>query len=512
MSLDFPTILITSFMTSFLVLSIMIVLYAQFKGKYEGIGYLLLSVCVQLLGILLISLRNVLPVFVSILVSNLLIALGFVFAFCGFIRFFGHVHKRMNHMVTLGVFVGIYCYFSLIQESLKVRIILMSALFLYYSYWYVHYFIVQKNHHLKRLQAIQLPVVGLYVVASILRVFVALFIADSVDDYFDYHPFGLYLDFATIMLGSIMPILWMVILNKRLQNEVTMQENRFERFFMSSPSAMVITDLKTNMIKDVNESFTILSGFGHEDVIGRTSTELDLWFDPEERIRIVDEVKKTGYVRVTDQRFRNRFGEDVYAMVTFVVIEHMDETFLLTTVNDITDLHHVQRELEFIAMHDYLTLLPNRTKLYQHIDLLIEKQGDAYTVVMCDLNCFKEINDRFGHDVGDLVLTEVARKLHGAIDQQTFLCRYGGDEFLFILRTHDHDHLLSRIEHFRTALETPFVIDDHEFLVTGAFGYADYPKEGSDFHEIVKVADMRVYEQKGEREACDRIARRLKLK
>ncbi len=291
-----------------------------------------------------------------------------------------------------------------------------------------------------------------------------------------------------------------------------MQENRFERFFMSSPSAMVITDLKTNMIKDVNEAFTLLSGFGHEDVIGRTSTELDLWFDPKERIRIIDEVKKTGYVRVTNQRFLNRFGEDVYAMVTFVVIEHMDETFLLTTVNDITDLHHVQQELEFIAMHDYLTLLPNRTKLYQHIDLLIEKRRDAYTVVMLDLNCFKEINDRFGHDVGDLVLTEVARKLHGAIDQQTFLCRYGGDEFLFIMRTHDHDHLLSRIEHFKTALETPFVIDDHEFRITGAFGYADYPKEGSDFHEIVKVADMRVYEQKGEREACDRIARRLKLK
>ncbi len=184
MSLDFPTILITSFMTSFLVLSIMIVLYVQFRGKYEGIGYLLLSICVQLLGILLISLRNVLPPFVSILVSNGLIALGFVFAFCGFIRFFGHVHKRRNHMVTLGVFVGIYSYFSLIQESLKARIILMSALFLYYSYWYVYYFIVRKTITSSDCKPHSVAGRGdFYVVASILRVVVALFIADSVNDY-----------------------------------------------------------------------------------------------------------------------------------------------------------------------------------------------------------------------------------------------------------------------------------------------------------------------------------------
>lgn len=512
MSLDFPTILFISSLTSFLILSIVVVLYAQFKNKYKGIGYLLISISFQSVGILLISLRRFLPDFISILLSNALIASGFVFAFCGFIRFFGHVHKRVNHMLVLTVFVGIYTYFSLIHESLEARIILMSVLFLYYSYWYLYYFFIQKKTHLKRLQAILLPMVGLYAVTSILRIVVAIFVADPVVEYFDYHPFGLYLDYWTIMLGSIMAVLWMVILNKRLQVEITMQENRFERFFMSSPSAMVISDLKTNRIVDVNDAFTQLSGYGSKEVIGKTSMELDLWFDANERDRIIDTVKKTGFVRVANQRFKNRMKEDVFAMVTFVVIGHLGDWYLLTTVNDITDLHHVQQELEFIAMHDYLTMLPNRTKLYHYIDSMSKASSESYSVVMLDLNCFKEINDRFGHDVGDLVLTEVAGKLKKATDDETFLCRYGGDEFLFILRTESHDDLQAKIRHFKTALEEPFVIDVNEFRVTGAFGYADYPKEGSDFHEIVKVADMRVYEKKGEREACERIARRLKSK
>ncbi|MFP4177938.1 MAG: diguanylate cyclase domain-containing protein [Acholeplasmataceae bacterium] len=512
MRLDFSVIMITNFTASLLILSILIAFYARFRNEYRGIGYLLLSNSVQLVGIILIGLRGVLPSLLSLAVGNGLIALAFFFAFCGSIRFFGHCHRPRNHVITLGLFLGGYGYFLLTAQDSRALIVLSSAFFIYYSYRYIHYYLIQENRHLKRLQAIQLSLVAFYLLTSTLRIVFALFIADPVDRYIDFHPFGLYLDLALITLGSIMPVFWMIILNDRLRGEITMQENRFESFFMSSPSAMVITDLKTNRIKDANEAFTLLSGFARDDVIGRTATELDLWFDPKERESIIAEAIRKGYVRVANQRFRNRFGEDVYAVATFVVIAYEDDRYLLATVNDITDLHHVQQELESMALHDYLTHLPNRTRLYQYIDGLSEEERDFYTVLMLDLDCFKEINDRFGHDVGDRVLAKVARKLQDAIEEGTFLCRYGGDEFLFVIVRRDQDHLIRTIDRLRTALETPFVIDDHEFYISGSFGYASYPEDGSDFHQAVRMADVRVYETKATRDACERIARSLRVK
>ncbi|MFP4187539.1 MAG: hypothetical protein ACLFSU_05130, partial [Acholeplasmataceae bacterium] len=169
MRLDFSAIMITNFTANLLILSILIAFYARFRDEYRGIGYLLLSNSVQLVGIILIGLRDLLPAFLSLAVGNGLVALAFFFAFCGSIRFFGHAHRPKNHAITLGLFLGGYAFFLLTAQDYRALIVLSSAFFIYYSYRYIHYYAIQETRHLKRLQAIQLSLVAFYLLTSTLR-------------------------------------------------------------------------------------------------------------------------------------------------------------------------------------------------------------------------------------------------------------------------------------------------------------------------------------------------------
>jgi diguanylate cyclase (GGDEF)-like protein len=159
---------------------------------------------------------------------------------------------------------------------------------------------------------------------------------------------------------------------------------------------------------------------------------------------------------------------------------------------------------EWFAFHDQLTGLPNRRLFEEKLGKAIvssRSNGRRTSVMMIDLNGFKKINDSLGHEVGDVLLQQIAQQLRHVIRAPDTLARLGGDEFIIISEDLPRELPLSQIvnsskSRIVDALRKPFEIADQELLVTASVGVAVYPDDAMDEVLLRRLADERMYEQK----------------
>jgi diguanylate cyclase (GGDEF)-like protein len=188
-------------------------------------------------------------------------------------------------------------------------------------------------------------------------------------------------------------------------------------------------------------------------------------------------------------------------------------------------LSKANEELRHLALHDTLTSLPNRTLFQDRLEQLLktgQRNNKRFVVASIDLTRFKAINDNYGHQIGDLILVEVARRLSGILRSTDTLARMGGDEFyaLFTLDNECDGELIVR--KLLRALEDPIIFDDTEIvsiLISANVGTAIYPEHGEAADSLVKNADMAMYQAKNagisyalySPEEDSRLRRKLKL-
>ena len=174
---------------------------------------------------------------------------------------------------------------------------------------------------------------------------------------------------------------------------------------------------------------------------------------------------------------------------------------------DITDSTELNLQLlkqskafEYQANHDALTDLPNRTLFFKKLEdslVLAKLHQTKVAVLFIDLDHFKEINDSLGHDVGDKVLIEVAKRMQGKMRSSDVLSRLGGDEFSIILNNiKDYDMLLNIIKSGMEILEKSIMIDNHELHLSMSVGASLYPFDGTTPLELLKNADTAMFNVK----------------
>jgi len=169
------------------------------------------------------------------------------------------------------------------------------------------------------------------------------------------------------------------------------------------------------------------------------------------------------------------------------------------TGKDVTERHRIQAAMEYMAQYDGLTALPNRQLFHDRLGQAVElarREGSKLALLYFDLDRFKPVNDRWGHEVGDLLLKEVAERLLEIVRKSDTVARLGGDEFAILLQgvglRENAGWVAAEV---REAMAYPFVIDGvmEEIHVGASIGIAYYPEDALTGDELLRLADAGMY-------------------
>lgn len=162
--------------------------------------------------------------------------------------------------------------------------------------------------------------------------------------------------------------------------------------------------------------------------------------------------------------------------------------------------------LAYQAMYDSLTGLANRRLLVDRLDQIINRlereENTLCTVLFFDLNDFKKINDRFGHKTGDIVLATIAQRVREETRASDTVARLGGDEFVIAIVDGKSSIYAEQLEQrLRSIIRKPVKLDGFDLHVDASLGIAVYPQDGKSTNELLKIADLRMYEDKNKQSA-----------
>jgi len=286
-----------------------------------------------------------------------------------------------------------------------------------------------------------------------------------------------------------------------LEKELLKQRRRFETIINFQDNMIILSDGEN--IVDANKSF--YDFFGVSNLLEFKSIHESLDSKLINGDRIICQVEGESWIKnLLDGKFEKNVAkiEDKNGKTTrtFLVkatkFPEEDEELYIISMSDITDMEEEAKMLERLATTDPLTKIYNRLKLNELLSFEIKKvsrYGMPLSLIMLDIDHFKNINDEHGHDVGDCVLVKLCETISAGIRDSDVFARWGGEEFMIMLPNTNLSGATSTAEHLRAALEeTNFGAAGR---VTASFGVAEHSKGGS-LHELLKLVDDALYEAK----------------
>jgi diguanylate cyclase (GGDEF)-like protein/PAS domain S-box-containing protein len=298
---------------------------------------------------------------------------------------------------------------------------------------------------------------------------------------------------------------------KQARDDVIESDRRHRELLETAPDAILVVDERGRILM-VNERLESLFGYTRWELLGQKMEVLV----PEDtravhhahRLAFIEANSALGMGNSRNLVGRRKDGSEVPVDIALSTFHSQSGTQVTAFIRDVTEQRRIEAELRHQSSHDALTGLPNRTLFQDRLAQAMQqarRHEKLAAVVLLDLDNFKAINDGWGHNYGDQLLAEVARRLKETLRAEDTVARLGGDEFALLLPDLGLlEHVGQVVNKVLQAFSAPFRIGEYDVYSGLSMGVTVFPLDGEDVTTLLRNADVAMYRAKAEGRGCAR--------
>jgi diguanylate cyclase (GGDEF)-like protein/PAS domain S-box-containing protein len=285
---------------------------------------------------------------------------------------------------------------------------------------------------------------------------------------------------------------------KRSEEQLKKIKMEYRGIFENHHAIMLIINPKTGDIIQANLAASNFYGWSQKELMNMKITDINILSKEEVKaeMQLAKSLNKTHFL------FKHQLSDGTTKDVEVYSGSIMKggKKMLFSIINDVTERKDAEKKIKYLAYFDSLTTLPNRKMFSDKLNQAIfkTKQNNLkFALFYIDLDSFKDVNDSFGHLIGDQLLIKVAERLKKTLRKDSKIFRLGGDEFAVILEDisiHQEASIISN--RILKQLEKPFILNNNEIFSSASIGISIYPDDGLDASTLLKKSDKAMYRVK----------------
>jgi diguanylate cyclase (GGDEF)-like protein/PAS domain S-box-containing protein len=274
-------------------------------------------------------------------------------------------------------------------------------------------------------------------------------------------------------------------------------DQKMRVFNETVPAGILILGVDDGRVVFANSFFEDHLGTDGSDLLGKSWERF--FMDPDQRENFMVEFVEKNSVRNFELRLKGKENKEVWGLSSLSSVAIEDEDLLLFAFVDISELKAAEAQIRQLANYDTLTELPTRHLINDRLETAISRarrNKTEFALLFVDLDEFKGVNDNLGHDAGDEVLIEVAKRLQRSFRGPDTIGRLGGDEFVVIVENQNEQGVSIVGNRIVESLRRPIQTESGEASIGASVGVGIYPRDGETATDLLKSADRAMYQVK----------------
>ncbi|SMF14227.1 GGDEF domain-containing protein [Desulfovibrio gilichinskyi] len=467
-------------------------------------GFLIISIAYLCLSVsfMLMTFSSYIPDY-YIIASQTLSLASLILLNIGIERFRRISHKliKLSLLFLCAVFVSSYIFVLVIPNTFRLEIsfLLLIALQLAICLWSV----LRATEKMRNYQYLLFASGILLITAISFRLFALSMHPDLLSNW-PYWSHGLIysVSLVTATLGFIWGSVEKTEMRRNEQTATLEQHYHFMNALLDAIPLPVFYKDKDLRFHTINKAFASVVGRSKDQIIGKTTLEII----PDLSSELAQNYDRTTLESGQDQKYETAFPfpdglrHEIEIEKTAFTDISGEKIGVVGAFTDITERKIYEAKINYLAMHDQITGLPNRNMFYAQLKkamAMAERNNYSLAILYIDLDGFKIINDSFGHNTGDTLLRTIGKRLSKSIRKSDTACRIGGDEFIVLIEMFsDPSDLKIIAEKLCKSLAVPSTCEGHICQVSASIGIALYPQDAGTSNDLVKAADAAMYEAK----------------
>lgn len=445
-ALDLRTVFVTYVSVLGLCVLVMVLVWRQNRDRYPELACWVAAFAAFFVSNVLIVLRGAISDWLTVVVANTIMLAGMILLLEGLSRFYSVKSHWKRNLLYLGIFAAVHALFTFAIPSLPVRAVNWAvgiSVMLAQSIWLITRRAPRSGGSAERVTVLVLQALFVLTIVYAARDF----FTSSNDDLFSYGIFSasVFLTYEFLFLSLAFALVMLV--SGRLHDELredalqrgalAVELDRQKRFFSvafeSLPDPIAIGILPERRVVEVNQAFVDKFGYDREEAVGRTVMELGIWADTSDREEFIARMSQEGRCRAVEAELLTRTGARFSAEVSGEIMENEGKRWSLVVFHDVTERKQAENKWYELATRDPLTSLLNHRGLFEATETIAASPAEGRLVLAyLDLDGLKEVNDRYGHLLGDQALIAFANVLQEAFRTADVVSRIGGDEFVVV--------------------------------------------------------------------------------